>query len=123
MTLTALDITLRPLASSLMERFGKTVTYTKQTPGTYNTATGEAVPSETPTEIKAVLEEARGAQFAENLVQAGDKKISAAAEAFAEAPKPGDGFTVDGRRYSVIQVRTTYSGELPALYEILARKG
>lgn len=121
--MTALDITLRPLAAALMERFGKTVTHVSVgTAVSYNPATGAASQSQTPAEVKAVVEDARGAQFAENLVQAGDKQISAAAAAFTAAPKPGDAFAVDASRYSVVQVRTTYSGDLPALYQVLARK-
>ena len=121
-----LDVTARATALRLIARLGKTAGYISVTDGIYNPATGAAVPTETTYSVKAIVEEISyrsvGAGFMAGLVREGDKKIIVAASGVTFTPKTGDKFNVDGVIYEVLNFRTTYSGELVALFEVHGRR-
>lgn len=124
--MTELDLELPELAAELIDEFGTEVAYSIFGEAVYNTATAKSVAPETPVPgVKAVVEDyslqGSGQAFAAGLVESGDKKLTTAAVYFTTEPTPGDKFGFDGKLYTVLNVKTVYSGQLPCLYEIQGR--
>lgn len=123
--MTALDNKFRPLATKLIAKYGKSVTHTSVSAGTYNTATGEAANTDSASTIKSIIEDYGSLKdssgFESGHILAGDKKFTIAAQSFTTAPKEADKITVDGVVYSVVRVIETWSGEQIAAYEIQGR--
>lgn len=120
--MTELDAEIGPLALELIDEYGKSLSYTITTAGEYDTLTGDAVPTVETIEIKGIVEEYKGQDFASGLIEGNDKKITVAAQAFAEVPTTVDKLIIDGATYTIVGVKTVYSGELPAIYELQARR-
>lgn len=123
--MTKLDDRFRPLATNLIAKYGKSVTYTSVSSGSYNTATGEAANTESTSTIKAIVEDygslKQSSGFESGHILAGDKKFTIAAQSFSSSPKETDKITVDGITYMAIRVIETWSGEQIASYEIQGR--
>lgn len=119
---TFLDDIFGPLTLDMVGLFGKSVTHSRVTPGTYNTATGTATPTTATQTLPAIIEEYKGAELVSGLVMSGDKKVSIAGAAFATPPKPTDTITIDGLAFTVVEVAAIYSGEDVALYVLKCRK-
>ena len=118
----ALDAKARATALKLLNKFGKSVTLTMVTEGTYDPTTGEVSGSSTSTEIpKALLEDFNGVDYVSGLVEKGDRKLTTPAKGYTE-PKPNDTFTVGSDVYKVIAVETVWSGEQAAIYISQVRK-
>lgn len=119
--MTELDAELGPLAVDLINEYGKLVVWSSISAGAYNSNTRSQALTPSNSNVKAIVEEMKGDKFNGNLVKAGDKKLTVAANGISK-PQPGDKFTVDGVVYQVAEngVKTTYSGELACLYEIQA---
>jgi hypothetical protein len=121
----SLDTTIPPLALTLIAKYGKTITYTRVTQGAYDPATGLTSAGAAATTMKALVEDyqkqADGAAFVNGLVLEGDKKITAASKSFTAVPVPGDRVTVETNVLTVKNVKTTYAGEVAALYELHVR--
>lgn len=119
--MTALDRKFRSLATRLIAKNGKGVTYTSISNGSYNAADGSVTNTETTATIKAIIEDLGSQSGKESWqVQAGDKKFTIAAESL-QSPKKGDKITLDGVVYSVVDVKEIWSGEQIAVYEIQGR--
>lgn len=117
-----LDTRARTTADKLLDKFGKSITLTSITEGSYDPATGEmGAGTTTSTTHTAIIKDFNGIDFISGVVQAGDRKIMIAALG-APTPQPADKITIDSEIYQVISVRYVWSGELPALYEIQVRK-
>lgn len=121
--MTTLDDKLRPLASNLIDKFGKTVTLTTQSAGTYDPATRTTTITPTSVTPKAVIEEyTAGQMFAgDGLILAGDKRLTFAA-ADITRPEPGDTVTIDSVVWTIKAVQETWSGEQVAIYVVQVRK-
>ena len=124
--MTELDLELPELAAELIDEFGAEVSYVIFGEPAYDTATAKSVTPETPVPgVKAIVEDyslqGSGQAFASGLVESGDKKLTTAAVYFGVEPSPGDKFGFDGEVYTVLNVKTVYSGQLPCLYEIQGR--
>ncbi len=124
--MTELDAELPGLALELIAEFGKVVVYSVVSAGVYNVATGDILPGEVNSTIKVIVEDynlqSSGQAFASGLIESGDKKLTVAAQSFAALPTTEDKFVVDGVTYRVVNVKITYSGELPAIYELQGRQ-
>lgn len=120
--MTELDAEIGPLALELIDEFGKSISYAKVTSGEYDTTTGEGIITAPVVSIKGIVEEFKGQDFASGLIEGGDKKITVAAQAFDEVPTSSDTVTLDNLTYTIVGVKTVYSGELPAIYELQARR-
>ena len=116
-----LDATARAAATKLIGQFGRLITLTTVTAGAYNPATGAAVPTTSDKSVKAIIEDFKGFEIANELAQAGDKKITVSAADLASKPNPVDKVTVDGLVYTIVSVKAVSSGALDALYTIQAR--
>lgn len=116
-----LDATARKLATKMIGQFGKSITLTTVTAGAYNPATGLAGQTTADASVKAIVEEYKGFDIANDLAKAGDKKVTVSAADLASRPSPVDRLTIDGVVYTIMQVKAISSGELDALYEIQGR--
>jgi len=120
--MTVLDDALRPIATTLIAQFGASITLTRLAPGVYDPATSTTTPTRTSTATKALVEDVKGREI-EGQIEAGDRKFYVAAEAIAFEPTPADEIdTGDGRPWIAQVVRSHYSGEQVALFEIIARQ-
>lgn len=119
--MTALDRKFRSLATRLIAKNGKGVTYTSISNGSYNAADGSVTNTETPITVKAIIEDLGSQSGKESWqIQAGDKKFTIAAESL-QNPKRGDKITLNSVVYGVENIRETWSGEQIAMYEIHGR--
>lgn len=120
--MTDFDDTFRELAHDMIAEFGKIVTFTKTTPGTYDPVSGTTTGSTTTnTSIKVTppsafdIKEVNGTS-----IQTGDVKVSTAA--VDHVPDINQSVTFDGNTYNIISVSPVYSGDLVAKYDCQLRK-
>ena len=116
-----LDATARRAATKLIGQFGRSIILTTVTAGAYNPATGSATPTTSNANVKAIIEEYKGFDIANDLAQAGDKKVTVSAADLAAKPSPVDRLTIDGLVFTVVGVQAVSSGALDALYILQAR--
>jgi hypothetical protein len=117
-----LDTKARATADKLIGKFGKKVTLTRVTEGTYNPDTGELSGSSTTTQtVAALVKDFNGIELLGGAIQAGDRKVSIAALNATE-PQIGDTMTVDSLVYNVLAVKSIWSGEKVAIYQLQVRK-
>ena len=117
-----LDATFRPLAHNLIAKYGKNVTFTKTTAGTFDPVTGTTIGS-TSTDTVVKIAPPAAVDVAEvngTSIQTGDLKVSVAALDYT--PDINQTVTIDGATYDVVSVSPVYSGELVALYDCQVRK-
>lgn len=116
----ALATSLRNVASKLMAKFGGEVTVRRVTLGAYNTTTGTAAETTSDTELRGVLEDVNLREV-NDLIQAGDKRLTIAAADTAAPPTMADRVIIAGRTLQVIQVRTIEQDNEPITYELILR--
>lgn len=117
-----IDARARATADKLLDKFGKSITLTSVTEGSYDPTTGEmGAGTTTSTTHTAIIKDFKGIDFISGVVQAGDRKVMIAALG-TPTPQPADKVTIDSEVYQVMSVRYVWSGELPALYELQVRK-
>jgi len=124
--MTELDGEIPELVLELIEEFGADVAYTHVEGSTYDPATSSSnVAVSPPFDTKALVADynlqGSGQAFAAGLIKAGDKQFFMAASAFELEPSPGDNISFNGGVYTTVNIKTTYSGQLAALYEIQGR--
>ena len=119
-----LDATLRPVARQLINQFGKTVTLSKVTQGTYDPVSGTYSSGCTTDHTVKVSppESYDQADIDGSLVQRDDFEVQLAALGAPAIPEIGDTITMDGESYSIITAPPVYSGELIAVYKLQCRK-
>ena len=111
---------LRKVASKLMAKFGGVATIRRVTLGAYNTTTGTAAETTSDTELRGVLEDVNLREV-NDLIQAGDKRLTIAAADTAAPPTMADRVIIAGRTLQVIQVRTIEQDNEPITYELILR--
>lgn len=116
----ALATPLRKVASKLMARFGGVVTIRRVSAGAYNPGAGTVTESVTDTVTRGVLEDV-SLREVNDLVQAGDKRLTIAAADVATAPTPADEVVITGTVYQVITVRTIEQDNTPITHELILR--
>lgn len=118
-----LDATAGALALKLINKFGKTVVLTTNAPGVYDPATSQATVATSAVTIKAAVSDLKqagsGQALFEGLAETTNKKILIAAKAVSAKPTTQDSVTIDGVVYTVANVKSLYSGELVAAYELV----
>lgn len=120
--MTALDTKARATANRLLNKYGKSVSHTIVTEGSYDPITGDVSGGSTTVGVpKAVLEDYPGEAYASGLVGINDKRLMIAALGNTE-PKPNDRFTVGSDVYTVVAVETIWSSEQAAAYLSQVRK-
>jgi hypothetical protein len=103
-----------------MAKFGGEVTVRRVTLGAYNTTTGTAAETTSDTELRGVLEDVNLREV-NDLIQAGDKRLTIAAADTAAPPTMADRVIIAGRTLQVIQVRTIEQDNEPITYELILR--
>jgi hypothetical protein len=111
---------LRKVASKLMAKFGGTATIRRVVPGTYNPTTGTISETTTDTAVRGVLEDVNLREV-NDLIQAGDKRLTIAAADTAAPPTMADRVIIAGRTLQVIEVRTIEQDNEPITYELILR--
>ena len=111
---------LRKVASKLMAKFGGIATLRRVTLGAYNTTTGTATETTSDTAVRGVLEDVTLREV-NDLIQAGDKRLTIAAADLANAPTPADRVIINSRNLQVIDVRTIEQDNTAITYELILR--
>jgi hypothetical protein len=111
---------LRKVASKLMARFGGVATLRRVTPGVYNPTTGTVSEAISDTAVRGVLEDVNLREV-NDLIQAGDKRLTIAAADTAAPPTMADRVIIAGRTLQVIQVRTIEQDNTAIAYELILR--
>ena len=121
--MTELDLEIPGLAAELINEFGKAIGFGRVEPGEYDPDTGTAAPASAPRTLKAIVEPYKGQRLLAGLVEAGDLKLTVAAESFPDGePTTEDTAVIDDASYTVVNVLGIYSGEKVAIYEIQVRR-
>ena len=116
----ALAASLRKVASTLMDKFGGVVTIRRITLGSYNATTGAIAETTSDTTIRGTLEDVNAREVNE-LVQAGDKRLTIAAADVTNAPTTIDKVLINAVVHQIIRVATTEQDSLPITYELILR--
>ena len=115
-----LATSLRATASKLMAKFGGTATIRRVTTGTYNPVTGTASESTSDTTVKGVVEDVN-AREVNDLVQAGDRRLTIAAADVNAAPTTADKVVISNVVHQVIRVTTIEQDNQPITHELILR--
>ena len=118
------------LAKALQKAVGKStaklggdVTIRYVSAGDYDTTTG-TIPDFSTTieshEVKGVLEDVNTREVNE-LIQAGDKRLTVAAIDLPSVPETKDRVTIAGTEHQVVRVQTTEQDNTPLSYELILR--
>jgi len=116
----ALAGSLRKTATKLMSKLGGDVTLRTVTPGAYNPTTGTASEVTSDATIKGVLEDVN-AREVNDLIQAGDRRLTIAAADVNAAPTTADRIIISGVTYQVVRITTIEQDNQPITYELILR--
>ena len=116
----ALAGSLRKTATKLMSKFGGDVTLRTVTPGVYNPTTGTASEVTSDATIKGVLEDVN-AREVNDLIQAGDRRLTIAAADVTAAPTSADRLVIQGQVFQVVRIATIEQDNQPITYELILR--
>ena len=116
----ALADSLKKVASKVITKFGGDVTVRIVTAGAYDTSDGTVAETESDTTIKGVLEDVNLREVNE-LVQAGDKRLTVAADDLATAPETKDRVVIGSVVHQIIRVETTEQANTAITYELILR--
>jgi hypothetical protein len=111
---------LRKVASKLMARFGGVATLRRVTPGVYNPTTGTVSESTSDTALRGVLEDV-SLREVNDLIEAGDKRLTIAAADTAAVPTTADRVIISNRSLQIIEVRTIEQDNTAITYELILR--
>ena len=122
--MSALDAKMRALATNLIAKFGKSITLTTVTAGTYDTATRLSTPTTSGATVNATIETYKAGEVRASggLVLMNDKKITIASADVAVTPSAGDTVTIDSVVWTVQAVSETWSGAQTAIFILQVRK-
>ena len=116
----ALVDSLKKVSSKVITKFGGDVTVRIVTAGSYNTTTGAIAETESDTTIKGILEDVNLREVNE-LVQAGDKRLTVAADDLTTAPETKDRIVISGAVHQIIRVETTEQENTAITLELILR--
>ena len=116
----ALVDSLKKVSSKVITKFGGDVTVRYVTAGSYNTTTGAITESESDTTVPGILEDVNLREVNE-LVQAGDKRLTVAADDLATAPETKDRVVIGSVVHQIIRVETTEQDNTAIIHELILR--
>tara|TARA_R100001509_G_scaffold145387_1_gene102010 strand:+ start:553 stop:909 length:357 start_codon:yes stop_codon:yes gene_type:complete len=116
----ALADSLARVASNVLKQFGGDVTVRIVTPGSYNVTTGAIVENKTDTTVPGILEDVNLSEV-NDLVQAGDKRLTVAADDLATAPETKDRVVIGSVVHQIIGVETTEQDNTAITHELILR--
>jgi hypothetical protein len=103
-----------------MAKFGGVATLRRVTPGIYNPTTGTVSESTSDTALRGVLEDV-SLREVNDLIQAGDKRLTIAAADTAAVPTTADRVIISNRSLQIIEVRTIEQDNTAITYELILR--
>ena len=116
----ALVDSLKKVSSKVITKFGGDVTVRIVTAGAYDTSDGTISETESDTTIKGILEDVNLREVNE-LVQAGDKRLTVAADDLTTAPETKDRVVISSVVHQIIRVETTEQDNTAITYELVLR--
>ena len=111
---------LQKVAGKAISKFGGDVTIRYVTEGSYNTTTGEIVRSSSDVAIKGIVEDV-GQRDVNDLIRAGDKKLTVAANALTTAPQTNDLVLISSVVHQIVQLATIEQDNTAITYELFLR--
>lgn len=111
---------LQKVASKVINRFGGEAKVRYISTEGYDTATGTIRESDTYVSTKGIVEGVTSREVNE-LVQAGDKRLTIAALDLSVAPQAKDRITIEGVMHQVIEIRKQEQDNKPITYELILR--
>ena len=120
--MTRLDASARLMAQRMIDRYGKPITFTKITRGTYNPATSSSASTTASQTVKAYLSSPSKQQLERGVLATSQVALIAATSLTIGDPVTGDTFTVDGKGMTVGWTDKLWSGEQIALWTIELKK-
>jgi len=111
---------LKKVAGKAISKFGGDVTIRYVTEGSYNTTTGEITRSSSDATIKGILEDVNQRDVNE-LIRAGDKKLTVAANALTTAPQTNDLVLISSVVHQIIQITKQEQDNTAITYELFLR--
>ena len=103
-----------------MSKFGGDATIRTVTTGAYDPVTGTASESVSDATVKGVVEDVN-AREVNDLVQAGDRRLTIAAADVNAAPTTADKVVISNVVHQVIRVTTIEQDNQPITYELILR--
>ena len=116
----ALVDSLKKVSSKVIAKFGGDVTVRIVTAGAYDTSDGTISETESDTTIKGILEDVNLREVNE-LVQAGDKRLTVAADDLATAPETKDRVVISSVIHQIIRVETTEQDNTAITHALILR--
>ena len=116
----SLSKALEKVADKVVSKFGGDVTIRYVAGGSYNATTGTVTESESDTDVKGVVVDVN-VREANELIQAGDKKLTVGAKELASAPETKDRVVINSIVYQIIQVETIEQAGDAIIYELILR--
>lgn len=116
----ALANSLRKVASKAISRFGGTVNVTFVTAGAYDTSSGTITTSSSSDSVKGVLEDVNQRDVNE-LVRAGDKRLTVAAQDLTSTPETNDQVLIGGVTHQIVQIETIEQDNTAIVYVLSLR--
>lgn len=116
----ALANSLQKAASKVIARFGGEVKVRYISAEGYDTATGTIRESDSYVSAKGIVEDVSSREVNE-LIQAGDKRLTLAALGLPVAPQVKDRITIGGVMHQVIEIRKQEQDNKPITYELILR--
>ena len=116
----ALADSLKKVSSKVIAKFGGDVTVRIVSAGAYDTSDGTISETESDTTIKGILEDVNLREVNE-LVQAGDKRLTVAADDLTTAPETKDRVVISSVVHQIIRVETTEQDNTAITHELILR--
>jgi hypothetical protein len=111
---------LQKVADKIVAKFGGEVTIRYVTAGAYNATTGVIGETTADTETKGVLEGVN-VREANELIQAGDKRLTVASNPLPSAPETKDRVVISSVVHQIISVETIEQENEAITYELILR--
>lgn len=111
---------VRKVASKSISKFGGTVTVTFVTASAYDTSSGTITTSSSSDIIKGVLEDVNQRDVNE-LVRAGDKRLTVAAQDLTSTPETNDQVLIGGVTHQIVQIETIEQDNTAIVYVLSLR--
>jgi hypothetical protein len=111
---------LKKVAGKAISKFGGSVTVTFVTASAYDTSSGTITTSSSSDNIKGVLEDVNQRDVNE-LVRAGDKRLTVAAQDLTSTPETNDRVLIGGVVHQIIQITTQELENTAITYELFLR--
>ena len=116
----SLSKALEKVADTVIGKLGGDVTVRYVAAGSYDTSDGTISETETDSEVKGVVVDVN-VREANELVQAGDKRLTVGAKELASAPETKDRVVINSIVYQIIQVETIEQAGDAIIYELILR--